>query len=191
LIWQRKINTVNILSESGLHAKHTIDIVRKYRKLTLEDADKMIRACDEEGVKLFVVKQNRYNIPVMKLRKALEEGDFGKLVMGSVRVRWCRPQHYYDQASWRGTWAMDGGVFTNQASHHVDLLEWMLGEPISVFAKSRTALVEMFAIHFSVIKKHWLMVSKGGNLLSLLMQFTSQLKQEKKFLSDFNPKNVN
>ncbi len=147
-----EINTVNILSESGLHAKHTIDIVRKYRKnivvekpmaLTLEDADKMIRACDEEGVKLFVVKQNRYNIPVMKLRKALEEGDFGKLVMGSVRVRWCRPQHYYDQASWRGTWAMDGGVFTNQASHHVDLLEWMLGEPISVFAKSRTALVDI------------------------------------------------
>ncbi len=147
-----EVDVVNILSESGNHAKHTIDIVRKYKKhivtekpmaLTLEDADNMIKACDESGVKLFVVKQNRYNLPVMKLRKALVNGDFGKLVMGTVRVRWCRPQRYYDQDEWRGTWAMDGGVFTNQASHHVDLLEWMLGEPVSVFAKSRTALADI------------------------------------------------
>ena len=146
------IDIVNILTESGNHAKHTIDIVKKYRKhivvekpmaLTLEDADEMIKICDENGVKLFVVKQNRYNLPVIKLRETLDSGRFGKIVMGSVRVRWCRPQHYYDQDAWRGTWAMDGGVFTNQASHHVDLLEWMLGEPVSVFAKSRTALVDI------------------------------------------------
>ncbi len=147
-----EIDVVNILTESGNHAKHTIDIVKKYKKhivvekpmaLTLFDADKMIRTCDEEGVKLFVVKQNRYNLPVMKLKETLEIGKFGKLVMGTVRVRWCRPQHYYEQDAWRGTWAMDGGVFTNQASHHIDLLEWMLGEPVSVFAKSRTALVDI------------------------------------------------
>lgn len=147
-----EIDIVNILTESGNHAKHTIDIVKKYQKhvvvekpmaLTLEDADNMIKACDENGVKLFVVKQNRYNLPVMKLREALVSDRFGKIVLGSVRVRWCRPQHYYDQDKWRGTWAMDGGVFTNQASHHIDLLEWMLGEPVSVFAKSRTALVDI------------------------------------------------
>ena len=147
-----EIQVVNILTESGNHAKHTVDIVKKYKKhivtekpmaLTLEDADAMIRVCDENGVKLFVVKQNRYNLPVMKLREALEEDKFGKIVMGSVRVRWCRPQAYYDQDAWRGTWAQDGGVFTNQASHHIDLLEWMLGEPISVFAKSRTALADI------------------------------------------------
>ena len=147
-----EIEVVNILTESGNHAKHTVDIVKKYKKhiitekpmaLTLSDADKMIRTCDEEGVKLFVVKQNRYNLPVMKLREELEKGSFGKLVMGSVRVRWARHQAYYDQDAWRGTWAMDGGVFTNQASHHVDLLEWMLGTPISVFAKSRTALANV------------------------------------------------
>ena len=152
LLEHPEIDVVNILSESGNHAKHTIDIVRKYKKhivtekpmaLTLEDADEMIRACDECGVKLFVVKQNRYNLPVMKLREAVDNGDFGKLVMGTVRVRWCRPQRYYDQDEWRGTWSMDGGVFTNQASHHVDLLEWMLGEPVSVFAKSRTALADI------------------------------------------------
>ncbi|MBN1970216.1 MAG: Gfo/Idh/MocA family oxidoreductase [Candidatus Delongbacteria bacterium] len=146
------IDVVCILTESGNHAKHAIDIVRKYHKhivvekpmaLTLNDADEMIKVCDQNRVKLFVVKQNRYNLPVMKLREALENGDFGKLIMGTVRVRWCRTQKYYDQDSWRGTWAMDGGVFTNQASHHVDLLEWMLGEPVSVFAKSRTALANI------------------------------------------------
>ncbi|MCD4651008.1 MAG: Gfo/Idh/MocA family oxidoreductase [Candidatus Cloacimonetes bacterium] len=147
-----EIEVVNILTESGNHAKPTIDIVEKYKKhivvekpmaLTLRDADAMIRTCDMNGCKLFVVKQNRYNLPVMKLREAIETDKFGKLVMGSVRVRWCRPQAYYNQDKWRGTWAMDGGVFTNQASHHIDLLEWMLGEPISVFAKSRTALVDI------------------------------------------------
>ena len=147
-----EINIVNILTESGNHAKHTIDIVKKYKKhvvvekpmaLDLDDADEMIRVCDEAGVKLFVVKQNRYNLPIIKLREALETDRFGKIVMGTIRVRWCRDQSYYDRDKWRGTWAMDGGVFTNQASHHIDLLEWMLGEPVSVFAKSRTALVNI------------------------------------------------
>jgi predicted dehydrogenase len=111
--------------------------------LTLEDADRMIQACDSAGVRLFVVKQNRYNLPVQKLREALDLGRFGKLVFGSVRVRWCRKQDYYNQDSWRGTWALDGGVFTNQASHHIDLLEWMMGGVESVFAKSQTALVDI------------------------------------------------
>ena len=92
---------------------------------------------------MFVVKQNRFNVPVVKLREALEAGRFGKLVMGTVRVRWCRTQQYYDQDSWRGTWALDGGVLTNQASHHIDMLEWMMGDVESVFAISRTALVNV------------------------------------------------
>lgn len=146
-----RIDVVNILTESGNHAPHAVAlapygkhlVVEKPMALTLEDADAMIRACDAAGVKLFVVKQNRYNYPVQKLRQALEENRFGRLVLGTVRVRWCRTQEYYDQDPWRGTWAMDGGVFTNQASHHVDLLEWMLGEPESVFAKSTTALVNI------------------------------------------------
>lgn len=150
---EREINidAVSILTPSGMHAEHTLAlapykkhiIVEKPMALTLEDADKMIRVCDENGIRLFVIKQNRYNLPVVKLREALESGRFGKLVMGTVRVRWCRDQRYYDQDEWRGTWAMDGGVFTNQASHHVDLLEWLMGDVDSVFAKGATQLVNV------------------------------------------------
>ena len=154
-----KIDVVVILTESGLHAKHTIELahhgahimVEKPMALTLDDADKMIEACDQNGVKLFVVKQNRFNVPVIQLRKALDSGRFGKLIMGTVRVRWCRPQAYYDQDDWRGTWALDGGVLTNQASHHIDLLEWMLGDVESVFAKSKTALVDIEAEDTAVV----------------------------------------
>ena len=145
------LDAVSVLTESGLHAEHVIRlaaygkhiIVEKPMALTLDDADAMIRACDENDCRLFVVKQNRFNVPVVKLREALEAGRFGRMVMGTVRVRWCRTQGYYDQDSWRGTWAMDGGVLANQASHHVDLLEWMMGDVDSVFAKARTALVDI------------------------------------------------
>lgn len=153
------IDAVVVLTESGNHARNVADlarygkhiIVEKPMALTLDDADAMIRACDEAGVKLFVVKQNRFNVPVVKLREALEQGRFGKLVLGTVRVRWCRTQEYYDQAPWRGTWAMDGGVLTNQASHHVDMLEWMLGEVDSVFARSATALAKIEAEDTAVV----------------------------------------
>lgn len=145
------IDVVVILTESGNHEKHVVDvapygkhvIVEKPMALTLGGADRMIAACDRAGVKLFIVKQNRFNIPVQRLRVALEDGRFGKLVLGTVRVRWCRDQSYYDQDKWRGTWALDGGVLTNQASHHVDLLEWMMGDVESVFAMSNTALVNI------------------------------------------------
>ncbi len=141
------VEVVNILTPSGLHAEHTIDIVQRFgphivcekpMALRLSDADRMIHACDEKRVHLFVVKQNRYNRPVQKLREALEAGRFGRIALGTVRVRWSRDQRYYDQDAWRGTWHLDGGVIANQASHHIDLLLWMLGEPISVMAKNGT-----------------------------------------------------
>lgn len=154
-----EIDAFVVLTESGNHARNVIDlapygrhiVVEKPMALSLADADRMIAACDEAGVKLFVVKQNRFNVPVVKLREALEAGRFGKLVMGTVRVRWCRPQSYYDQDPWRGTWALDGGVLTNQASHHVDLLEWMMGDVESVYAKTTTALAEIEAEDTAVV----------------------------------------
>lgn len=153
------VDVVVILTESGLHAKHTIALakynahimVEKPMALRLEDADLMISACDENNIKLFVVKQNRFNVPVVQLRKALEAGRFGKLIMGTTRVRWCRPQSYYDQDSWRGTWEFDGGVLTNQASHHIDLLEWMMGDVESVFAKSKNALADIEAEDTAIV----------------------------------------
>jgi UDP-N-acetyl-2-amino-2-deoxyglucuronate dehydrogenase len=145
------IDVVNILTPTGFHAQHTVKVasygkhvvVEKPMALRLEDADDMILACDRAGVRLFVVKQNRYNLPVQRLRRVLEAGRFGKLVMGTVRVRWCRRQEYYDQDAWRGTWELDGGVLANQASHHVDLLMWMLGDVQSVYAKTATRLVNV------------------------------------------------
>ncbi len=148
---QIDLDIVSVLTDSGSHAKVVIDlaqygkhiVVEKPIALTLDDVDRMISACDRHGIKLFVVQQNRFNVPVVKLREALEADRFGKLVMGTVRVRWCRTQEYYDQDKWRGTWARDGGVISNQAIHHVDLLSWMMGDVESVFAKSSTALVDI------------------------------------------------
>jgi UDP-N-acetyl-2-amino-2-deoxyglucuronate dehydrogenase len=154
-----RYDVIVVLTESGRHAANVFELA-KYRKhivvekpmaLTLDDADKMIRSCDQHEIKLFVVKQNRFNAPVLKLREALEANRFGKLVLGTVRVRWCRTQEYYDQDAWRGTWALDGGVLSNQASHHIDLLEWMMGDIESVFAKSMTALVNIEAEDTAVV----------------------------------------
>lgn len=151
MMTSENLDLVTILTPSGLHPEHVIRlvefkkhlIVEKPMALRLEDADRMIEACDKNQVKLFVVKQNRFNPPIMKLKHAIDSGRFGKLVLGTVRVRWCRTQEYYNQDSWRGTWSLDGGVLTNQASHHIDLLEWMLGDVESVFAKSSTSLVNI------------------------------------------------
>jgi len=148
---RKDIDAVAVLTPSGMHPNHAIAcaragkhvIVEKPMALRLQDADDMIRACDEAGVKLFVVKQNRFNVPVVKAREALDAGRFGRLILGTVRVRWCRDQAYYDQDAWRGTWAYDGGVLTNQASHHVDMLEWFFGDVVSVHARAITALANI------------------------------------------------
>jgi len=145
------IDVVVVLTPSGLHAEHVVNLskygkhimVEKPMALTIEDTEDMISACDVNHIKLFVIKQNRFNVPVVKLKETLDSGRFGKLTLGTVRVRWARHQAYYDQDSWRGTWSMDGGVLTNQASHHVDMLEWMMGDVESVFAKISTALADV------------------------------------------------
>jgi len=148
---RKDIDAVAVLTPSGMHPAHVIAcaragkhvVVEKPMALRLQDADEMIRACDEAGVKLFIVKQNRFNVPVVKAREALEAGRFGRLILGTVRVRWCRDQSYYDQDAWRGTWEYDGGVLTNQASHHVDMLEWFFGDVVSVHARAITALARI------------------------------------------------
>ena len=142
------IDIVNVLTPSGSHVKNVLElvgygkpiVVEKPIALRLQEADEIIRACDSHGVKIFVVHQNRYNLPIIKAREAFEKGRFGKMVMGTVRLRWKRDQAYYDSADWRGTWAYDGGVFTNQASHHIDMLTWFMGDVESVKAVGVTRL---------------------------------------------------
>jgi UDP-N-acetyl-2-amino-2-deoxyglucuronate dehydrogenase len=116
--------------------KHVV--TEKPMAISLKSADELVKACDEAHVHLFVVKQNRLNEPVKALKRAVDEGRFGRLFMASCTVFWARPQEYYEQAPWRGTWEFDGGAFMNQASHYVDLIQWLMGPVESVMAKTAT-----------------------------------------------------
>ena len=146
-----QIDIINILTPSGIHSQNVHELVEYGKPLVIEkpialrlqDADEIINAADANGVKIFVVHQNRYNLPIIKTREALDQGRFGKLVLGTVRVRWMRDQSYYDSDDWRGTWAYDGGVFTNQAGHHVDMLTWFMGNVDSVIAAGITRLARI------------------------------------------------
>jgi UDP-N-acetyl-2-amino-2-deoxyglucuronate dehydrogenase len=147
-----RIDVFSVLTPSGAHCANVMELVQYGRPLVvekplalrLEDADRMIEACDAHGVKLYVVHQNRYNPPIVKAREALEQGRFGRLVLGTVRLRWMRDQAYYDSEAWRGTWEHDGGVFMNQAAHHIDMLTWFMGnvESIRSFAATRLVNIE-------------------------------------------------
>lgn len=148
-----RIDVFSVLTPSGAHCANVLElvgygrplVVEKPLALRLDDADRMIEACDAHGVRLFVVHQNRYNPPILKAREALEQGRFGRLVVGTVRLRWMRDQAYYDSAAWRGTWAHDGGVFMNQAVHHIDMLSWFMGAAETVRSMAATRLVNIEA----------------------------------------------
>lgn len=148
---EHEIDVLNILTPSGDHARRIFEnldlkkhyIVEKPLALRLVDVDDVLYECDRNNLKIFVVQQNRFNIPVTKLKAAIDQGRFGKFVLGTVRLRWSRNQEYYDAKEWRGTWAFDGGVITNQASHSIDLLIWLMGPVESVIAKTATRLVDI------------------------------------------------
>ena len=146
-----EIEIVHIATPTGYHARHVIDlaqhgrhiIVEKPMALTVADCDAMIKACSKNNCRLFVVKQNRFNPAVLAARSALEEGRFGKMVLGTVRVRWHRTQKYYEQDNWHGTWELDGGVMSQQASHHLDLLQWFMGPIDTMQCISATTLLDI------------------------------------------------
>ena len=137
---------VVICTPSGLHPQHGVAaahagrhvLTEKPMAISLAAADELVQACDAAAVHLFVVKQNRLNPPVQLLKRAVDKGRFGRLYMANVTVRWTRPQEYYDAEPWRGTWEFDGGAFMNQASHYVDLMQWLVGPAESVLAKTAT-----------------------------------------------------
>lgn len=128
----------SIATESGIHAEialHCIDkgvnlIIEKPMAMSIEDANKIINLAEEKNVKVSACHQNRFNVAIQKLRKAVESGRFGKLSHGSIHVRWNRNAGYYEQAPWRGTWEQDGGALMNQCIHGIDLLRWMMGDEI-------------------------------------------------------------
>ena len=138
LIEENQIELVGIATESGIHAEialycieHGIHvIIEKPMAMSIADADRIIQLSEEKGVKVSACHQNRFNVAVQEMRKALEAGRFGKLSHGSIHVRWNRNKDYYTQAPWRGTWAQDGGALMNQCIHGIDLLRWMMGNEI-------------------------------------------------------------
>jgi UDP-N-acetyl-2-amino-2-deoxyglucuronate dehydrogenase len=141
------LDLVTLCTPSGLHpeqaiiaAKHGVGTISEKPMATRwEDGIRMVRACDEAGVRLFVVKQNRRNPTLQLLKRAADEKRFGRIHLVQVNVFWTRPQSYYDQGNgWRGTWEFDGGAFMNQASHYVDLLEWLVGPVEKVQAMTST-----------------------------------------------------
>ena len=135
MLKKEKLDLVAICTPSGIHAdqaelcaKHGVNVMTEKPMATRwSDGVRMVKACDKAGVRLFVVKQNRRNSTLQLLKRAVKEDRFGKIHMVHLNVFWTRPQEYYDQAPWRGTWEFDGGAFMNQASHYVDLLEWLIG----------------------------------------------------------------
>lgn len=138
MIEAEKPELVSIATESGIHAEialYCIEnkinvIIEKPMAMSMEDADRIIEAAKANNVKVSACHQNRFNVAIQELRKAIEAGRFGKLSHGSIHVRWNRDHGYYDQASWRGTWAQDGGALMNQCIHGIDLLRWMMGDEI-------------------------------------------------------------
>ena len=138
MLAENDITLCSIATESGSHAEialYCIDrgihvIIEKPMAMSMADADEIIRRSEEKGVKVSACHQNRFNIAIQQMRKALEAGRFGRLSHGSVHVRWNRNQDYYTQAPWRGTWAQDGGCLMNQCIHGIDLLRWMMGDEV-------------------------------------------------------------
>jgi len=147
------IDVVNVLTPSGMHASNTMEVagyckhvvVEKPMALRIKDGESMIKAYKQAGVRLFIVQQNRFNLPIQQLYKAVKKGRFGRIALATARVRWCRDQSYYNQDQWRGTWRWDGGAFSNQASHHIDLLNWLVGDVDAVSAYTKRQLVDIEA----------------------------------------------
>jgi UDP-N-acetyl-2-amino-2-deoxyglucuronate dehydrogenase len=168
MLASEEIDVVNIMTPSGMHAEHAIDIIRKYKKhvviekpvaLRVEDTEELLKTALDNNVKVFIVHQNRFNKAVQKIKSAIDKNLVGKIALGTVRIRWSRGQSYYDRDPWRGTWALDGGALTNQAIHHIDLLRWLVGEVESLSATASTQFVDVEVEDTAVV---WLRFKSGA-----------------------------
>ncbi len=165
-----------ITTPSGLHSGQTCIAAKRGKHILTEkpmatswhDGVRMVNVCEENNIQLFVVKQNRLNPTVQALKQAIEQGRFGKIYTIHSNVFWTRPQEYYDQASWRGTWELDGGALMNQASHYVDLLEWLGGSIESVQAMTATLARSIEAEDTGVLNIRWRNGAIGSMCVSML-----------------------
>ena len=167
---------VALCTPSGLHASMAIQAARHGKHVMTEkpmatrwkDGVEMVRACDNANVRLFVIKQNRRNTTLQLLKRAIEEKRFGKIYMVHMNIFWTRPQEYYDSAKWRGTWEMDGGAFMNQASHYVDLLEWLIGPVADVQAMTGTLARNIEVEDTGVLNVRWRHGALGSMAVTML-----------------------
>src|SRR5262245_15488218 len=169
-------DVVVLSTPSGLHAEQTIRAAQAGKRIITEkpmatrweDGKRMVAACDQAGVRLFVVKQNRRNATLQLLKQAIDQERFGRIYMVSVNVFWSRPQSYYDGAKWRGPWEFDGGAFMNQASHYVDLLDWMIGPVESVQAYTATLARDIEVEDTGVMAVRWRSGALGSGNVTML-----------------------
>lgn len=176
LLQYANADIVALCTPSGLHPLQAIQIAQTGRHVLTEkpmatrwqDGLRMVKACDEAGVRLFVVKQNRRNATLQLLKKAIEQDRFGKVYLASINVFWTRPQDYYDQAAWRGTWEFDGGAFMNQASHYIDLVHWLLGPVESVQAMMGTLARDIETEDTGVMNIRWRNGAMGSVSVTML-----------------------
>ncbi|NNM78603.1 Gfo/Idh/MocA family oxidoreductase [Sphingomonas sp. ID1715] len=169
-------DAVILTTPSGLHPSQAIAVARSGRHIVSEkpmatrwsDGLRMVRECDEAGVQLFVVKQNRRNATLQMLKRAIEAERFGRIYLVALNVFWQRPQDYYDAAKWRGTWEFDGGALMNQASHYIDLLDWLIGPVESVQAYSATLGRKIEAEDTAVASLRWRSGALGSLSVTML-----------------------
>lgn len=176
MLEKERLDVVSICTPSGMHSKQVIEVAQagvhviteKPMATRWEDGLNMVRACDEANVKLFVVKQNRRNATLQLLKRAVDEKRFGRIYMVHLNVFWSRPQSYYDQAKWRGTWEFDGGALMNQASHYVDLIDWLIGPVASVQAMLSTLGRDIEVEDTGVINIRWRNGALGSMSVTML-----------------------
>lgn len=176
LLEKSDCDLVVLCTPSGLHAAQAIAAAKAGKHVMTEkpmatrwqDGQAMVKACDEARVHLFVVKQNRTNRTLQLLKRAVTEKRFGKIHMVHLNVFWARPQEYYDSAPWRGTWEMDGGAFMNQASHYVDLLEWLVGPIVDVQAMTGTLGRNIEVEDSGVLNIRWRNGALGSMAVTML-----------------------
>lgn len=170
------LDVVVLATPSGLHAAQGIEVARSGRHVITEkpmatrwrDAQDLVRACDHAGVRLYVVKQNRCNPTLRILKNAIDSRRFGRIYAVACNVLWQRPQAYYDSAAWRGTWEFDGGALMNQASHYVDLLDWLVGPVESVHAFTATLARNIQVEDTGVVNIKWRSGTLGSMTVTML-----------------------